>query len=234
MISFSWVSMTVHPPRMASWGLITLLLLGGMGCTINLDLGGNSPVSVSPAEETTRNNGTPGITPQGETSSRPSGNPSVAEVANLPDDNPQLVDGGPMISISTRYQNQPFSRELYQQIPWWGEACTVYPVKEVVGSNICNYSRDYEFADGLLLMAGYGTEGVTATFRPHQPMTLEAAKNLGWILARGEINENQMTEQKENQIVYSDLSPLTEAGPMLVFDLEGGQVVKIIFGVSTP
>ncbi|MCW6039000.1 hypothetical protein K4A83_22495 [Spirulina subsalsa FACHB-351] len=242
MISFPVVSRAVNRANIAPWGLLCLLLLGGMGCTINVDLGKNRPVAGAPGAENPSENRTPGANSsqpnapvtRGETSSVPSGSVSVAEVANTPDDTPQLVDGGPMISLSTRYQNQRFSSDLYEQIPWWGEACTVYPVKEVIGSNVCTYSRDYEFADGLLLMAAYGTEGAVAVFRPHQPMTVEAAKKLGWILSKGEVTQNRISEQNETRIVYDETSPLTNSGPTLTLDLEGGQVVKILFGVSTP
>ncbi|TVQ55202.1 MAG: hypothetical protein EA366_11120 [Spirulina sp. DLM2.Bin59] len=204
------------------WGLIALLGLGA--CTIKVDLGEDRTLTIAP--------GTGGEGAIASPTETPAANPPTTPVAATPQDTPRLLADGITISPSNRYQNQSLSPAIFEEIPWWGAACKVYPVKVIVGT-ICNYKREYQFVDGVLEMVAYGTEGAGAVFRPHAPMTVQAAKNLGWILSRGEVTQNNITEDSDQWLVFEETDD-SGAGANLTLELKGGEVVYIAFQAWTP
>lgn len=230
MVLLQSIVNTVPLLRVIPWGLLHLLILGA--CTIKVDLGEERTLSIAPGTGEEVAAPAESVTPE-PTAENPPFTPSpTTTVAATPNDTPTLLADGITLSPSNRYQNQSLSPAIFEEIPWWGAACAVYPAKVIVGT-ICNYKREYQFADGVLEMVAYGTEGAGAVFRPAQPMTVEAAKNLGWILSRGQVTQNNITQDDEQWLVFEDRDH-SGAGANVTLELKDGAVVHIAFQAWTP
>ncbi|MEA5418494.1 hypothetical protein VB712_04595 [Spirulina sp. CCNP1310] len=230
MVLLQSIVNTVPLLRVIPWGLLHLLILGA--CTVKVDLGETPSLSIAPGTGEEVASPAQPATPAPTAANPSPANSLTTTVAATPDDSPRLLADGITLSPSNRYQNQSLSPALFEEIPWWGEACKIYPAQVVVAS-VCNYKREYQFVDGVLEMVAYGTEGAGAVFRPDQPMTVQAAKDLGWILSRGQVSQNNITEENDQWLVFEDTDH-SGAGANLTLELKGGEVVHIAFQVWTP
>ncbi len=193
-----------------------LVAWGTSACRVEVTLPNQDSASVT----------APAATPA-PTAATPDAPPAPAAAAPV-DDTPTLGSDG-RLTPSTRFQGQPFDAAAYGQIPRWGTGCAQYGL-----GSICEYQRDYAFADGTLTVMVSGTEGAGATFAFQTPVPLAIAQDYGRILSRGVMSLDQITSQDNTQVMYEDLEP-SGSGSFVILDLNpDGQVRAVNFGEWSP
>lgn len=217
-----------YPSRYYRGGLMLLVvLMGSAACGVTTTVGDQSP---NPALDAAAE---PELEPAEEEASalepRSAPTPIPAE-ADLPTVSTVVPGEAAVLSRSTRYQDQRFSELAYGTIPQWSEGCELYGL-----GTYCSYQREYDFADGVLRMEAYSTEGAIATLELAQPVTVEVGRTYGLILANDSMTLDGASEQGAEQIVYDETDPLIGGGSILFLNLDAaGQVTAISYTVATP
>jgi hypothetical protein len=204
--------------------MLLVVLMGSAACGVTTTVGEQptSPDSADPRLEPAEE-----ATTAPEPSSAPAPIPADADLPTVPTVAPGETA---VLSRSTRYQDQGFSELAYGTIPLWSQGCELYGLR-----TYCSYQREYDFADGVLKMEAYSTEGAIATLQLTQPVTVEMGRTYGLILADDSMVLDAVSEQDAEQIVYDETDPLIGGGSVLTLKLDAaGQVTAVSYTVATP